>query len=216
MNIKNVDFLILGKGSFAVEIADLITDLPGHQFVGFVVSTPPFAPGQKLLGKPVYWVGDIGGFKDDYHVISAIGTTKRKKFIEQVLDLGFEFSTIIHPSARISKMSIINTGTVVSYGALIGSRTQIGKHVLINRGASIGHDILIEDYVTISPNANIASGVKIKEQARIGMGVNILDNCTVGNKAVVSAGSLVKEDVPDRAVVEGVPAIIIANNTDGL
>jgi len=208
--------LLLGIGNFAVEIADLINDLPNFNIAGFVVNRPPFEPGQKLLGKPVYWIDEISVLIDHVHALSASGTTKRKDFIKKFEEMGFQFTTIVHPTARISKLSIVKHGSIISYGVQIGAQTQIGRHVHINRGALLGHNVRIDDYATISPGANLASKVVIKEQARIGMGANIIQNCTIGSRAIVGAGSLVKSDVPDRSFVEGVPAKIIAENIDGI
>jgi len=128
--------LLLGIGNFAVEIADLINDIPNFNIAGFVVNRPPFEPGQKLLGKPVYWIDEISVLKDHVHALSASGTTKRKDFIKKFEDMGFQFTTIVHPTARISKLSIVKHGSIISYGVQIGAQTQIGRHVHINRGAS--------------------------------------------------------------------------------
>ena len=54
------------------------------------------------------------------------------------------------------------------------------------------------------------------EQVRIGMGANILQNCSIGARAIVGAGSLVKVDVSDRTLVDGIPAKIVSENIDGL
>jgi sugar O-acyltransferase (sialic acid O-acetyltransferase NeuD family) len=213
---KITQVLLLGIGSWSIEIADLINDIPNYKAVGFVVDRPPYEPGQNIFGIPVYWIDEIISLVDHHYVLSAIGTTKRKNFIQKIEGMGFRFATILHPSARISKLSIVNKGSIISYGVQIGAQTQIGCHVNINRGALLGHNISVEDYVTISPGANLASNVVIKEQARIGMGANIIQNCTIGSRAIVGAGSLVKMDVPERTFVEGVPAKIVAENINGI
>ena len=51
--------------------------------------------------------------------------------------------------------------------------------------------------------------VLIKKNAWIGMGVTICPGVTIGENAVVGAGAVVTKDVPDNAVVGGVPAKVI-------
>ncbi|MFN2177390.1 MAG: acetyltransferase [Anaerolineales bacterium] len=214
-NEYTTKLLILGTGTFAMEVADIASDIPSMLLSGFVVSLPPYEPGSRLLGKPIYWIDDLSGMDKDYLVVCGIVTTKRHQFIEQVEQLGIKFTSVIHPSARISKMSIIGEGTVVNAGVIVSTHTQIGSHVLLNRGAIIGHHNSIGDYTTISPGANLGGFVTVGERSWVGLGANIIERISIGNQAIISAGSLVKKDVPDKTLVEGCPAEIIAQGIDG-
>ena len=83
--------------------------------------------------------------------------------------------------------------------------------------------IIIEDYALIAAHAIIISNdhdpyfrpiityqpVIIKEGAWIGAGAAIMKGVTVGKYAIVGANSVVTKDVPDYAVVVGVPAKVI-------
>ena len=83
--------------------------------------------------------------------------------------------------------------------------------------------IIVEDYVLIAAHAKIISNdhdpyfrpiitcqpVIIKEGAWIGAGAAIMKGVTVGKYAIVGANSVVTKDVPDYAVVVGVPAKVI-------
>src|SRR5437867_664541 len=97
-----VKALILGTGTFAPEVADLISDIPGLAVVGFVASLPPYEPGSKILDLPVYWVDELRQFDASYRGVCALVTTKRWHFTEQAEALGLRFTTIIHPTARVS------------------------------------------------------------------------------------------------------------------
>jgi len=199
-----------------MDVTDLISDIPGMEVDGYVASTPPYEPGSSLLGRPVYWVDEVPCFVSSHWAVCALGTTKRSQFIQQVEGMGMRFTTIVHPSARVSRMASIGEGTVINAGVQVATHTQIGRHVIINRGALIGHHNRIDDFATVSPGANLAGSVTVGTRAWIGLGANILEKLVIGECAIVGAGALVMRNVPARVKVMGSPALIIEREVDGL
>jgi len=105
------------------------------------------------------------------------------------------FSMDIHPAARIAPGVVIDHGI----GVVIGSTASVGRGTLIYHGVTLG---------TRKP----CSGKRhpdVGENVMIGTGAKILGPIRVGNNAVVGANAVVLEDVPDGAVVVGVPARIV-------
>lgn len=110
-----------------------------------------------------------------------------------------------------------------------GKTTRVGKGVFINFGCTFLDQggITLEDGVFIGPGAKILTEahpeqpeirhtlqtrpVVIRRKAWIGAGAIVLPGVTVGQNAIVGAGSVVTRDVPDNAVVAGVPAKFIRN-----
>ncbi len=107
-----------------------------------------------------------------------------------------------------------------------GNRVKFGKGVFINHSAilSASGGIEFEDGVMIAPGVRIATinhdmnnrhtiytygKVTIKKNAWLSMNVTVCPGVTIGQYAVVAAGAVVTKDVPDYAVVGGVPAKVI-------
>lgn len=207
--------LILGTRTFAVEVADLVSEIPEYQLVGFVENMDKQKCKEKLEGLPILWVDDLAGLIGTPWAVCGLATTQRASYIEQVAKIGIRFATLISPSARISPKSHAGEGSIISPGVIIASHTTFGCHVLVNRGALIGHHTVIGDFATIQPGANIAGVCKIGEAAYIGMGALVLDHVNIGAHSVVGAGAVVNKDVPDHVQVVGVPARIVKQNISG-
>lgn len=107
-----------------------------------------------------------------------------------------------------------------------GNRVKFGKGVFINHSAilSASGGIEFEDGVSVAPGVRIATinhdfnerhtkytygKVTIKKNAWIGINVTICPGVTIGEYAVVAAGSVVTKDVPAYGVVGGAPAKLI-------
>jgi sugar O-acyltransferase (sialic acid O-acetyltransferase NeuD family) len=215
MTNSRTPLLILGASAAAMDVTDLVSDLPQFDVVGYVVSVPPYQPGSMLLDRPIYWVDDIARFASTHLALCAIGSTRRYELIERVSGMGFQFATLIHPTARVSRMASIGEGSIISSGAQVATHSAIGQHVFINRGALIGHHTTIGQYCTIAPGANLASNITIGQRVWVGLGANVLEKRTIGECAVVGAGSLVMKDVQPRTKVMGVPAVVIERDVDG-
>jgi sugar O-acyltransferase (sialic acid O-acetyltransferase NeuD family) len=211
----DLPLLILGTRLLAVELADLVSEVPGYRLVGFVENLEPQRCRDTFEGLPVHWIDSIGKLAGDHHAICGISTPLRVNYIAQVAAHRMPFATIIHPTARVSTKSAVGAGSIVGAGVQVAAATRIGRYVFINRGALIGHHTTICDYVTIQPGANIAGACHVGEGAYIGMGAIILDHKTIGAHSVVGAGAIVTKDVPDHVKVVGGPARIVKTNVAG-
>ena len=208
--------LILGARSFAREVADLVSDVPHLQLSGFVENTDQSLCSEPIDGLPVYWVDDISGMAATHWCVCAFGSNRRITFIRQAEAMGFRFASVIHPTARISRRSIIGDGSIVSTGVQIAANTRIGRHALINRGALIGHDIVTGECISVGPGANIGGACRIQAGCYIGMGAIVIERLSIGEGSVVAAGAVVHRDVPAHVLVAGVPAVVLKQGVNGL
>jgi len=109
--------------------------------------------------------------------------------------------------------------------ARIGKNCKIQSHTFICEGVTIEDNVLLGHGVTFTndkyPRATNEKGglqteedwnvepTLVKKGASIGSGSTILSQVTVGEKAIVGAGSVVTRDVPPKAIVAGNPAKIL-------
>jgi acetyltransferase EpsM len=163
-----------------------------------------------LLGIPVKpWNAKTMGAL--HELVISVGNNKIRK--EIAASISAKYGAVIHPSAVISSNAFIGKGTVIMPNAVVNSSAKIGLHGIINSGAVVEHDCILEDYVHISPNATLAGNVMVGEGAHIGIGACVIQGVKIGKWATIGAGAAVIKDVPDGAVVVGVPGKIIKINS---
>jgi acetyltransferase-like isoleucine patch superfamily enzyme len=113
----------------------------------------------------------------------------------------------------------------VQKNAKIGRRCKISSHSFICEGVTVEDNVFIGHGVTFIndsyPRATAAGGrlqtevdwkvepTFVKEGASIGSGSTILSRLTIGENAIVGAGSVVVKDVPANAIVAGNPAKVL-------
>lgn len=142
--------------------------------------------------------------------IGSIGSTnERRRIFVQFKDKGYDFFTVIHPSAIIASGVKLAEGVQIMAGAIIQTGCIIGKNTIINTKASIDHDGEIKEHVHIAPGATISGGAKVDEGTHFGTGAVAVQGIIIGKQCIVGAGAVVISDVPHNSMAVGVPAKII-------
>jgi acetyltransferase-like isoleucine patch superfamily enzyme len=126
---------------------------------------------------------------------------------------------------EIGDESRIGTFVEIQKGAKIGKRVKISSHTFICEGVTvednvfIGHGVMFindkyprataEDGAPQSEEDWVCIPTFVRKGASIGSNATILCGVTIGENAIVGAGSVVTHDVPKGGVVAGVPARLL-------
>ena len=123
---------------------------------------------------------------------------------------------------EIGDESKIGTFVEIQRGAKIGKRVKVSSHTFICEGVIVEDEVFVGHNVSFIndkyPRATNEDGsvqtdadwkletTLVKRRASIGTSSTILCGVTIGENAIVGAGSVVTHDVPDNAIVAGNPA----------
>ena len=113
----------------------------------------------------------------------------------------------IHPAARIGKNLFIDHGM----GVVIGETSEIGDNVTIYHGVTLGG---ISPSVNSDQQRNIKRHPTIQDKVIIGSGAQILGPITLGRNSKIGSNAVVTNDVPENAIMVGIPARNIGVSTD--
>ena len=153
-------------------------------------------PLQRLIVGKV-WVGNIPSQEKGRLILHANS--------ELIVKGNFDIigsTVVVLPDAKL----ILGSGYINFH-----SKLHCFNHIEIGENVIISENVIIRD----SDNHQITGGnsmfapVIIKDNAWIGMSAIILKGVTVGEGAIVAAGSVVTKDVPPHTIVAGVPARVI-------
>jgi sugar O-acyltransferase (sialic acid O-acetyltransferase NeuD family) len=210
-----IPLLVVGPTTYALELLDVVGEMPDYEVVGFVECENRQRCQQTHAGLPVHWFDDIKSMAERCQATCALATTHRDKYIDQMVAQGIKFTTLRHPSAHISTQSSFGDGCFIDVGCIVASHSDFRGHVRLKRGAIVGHHTIVEDFVTIQPGVNIAGHCNIGHNAYIGMSAVVLDHINIGAHSVVGAGAVVNKHVPANTMVVGVPARIVRESIQG-
>ena len=136
-----------------------------------------------------------------FHRIANFFSTAKFDLIARIISQFSRFLTgiEIHPGAKIGKNLFIDHGM----GVVIGETSDIGDNVTIYHMATLGG---IAPSINSNDQRNIKRHPTIEDEVVIGSGAQVLGPVTVGRCAKIGANAVITKDVPEKAVMVGIPA----------
>ena len=129
----------------------------------------------------------------------------------------------------IQKNAVLGENCSLGQNVNIGPNVKIGNGVRIQNNVSVYEGVEIEDNVFLGPSCVFTNVLMpradksvhgkyertlVREGASLGANCTIVCGHTIGRRALVAAGAVVTKNVPDYAIVAGVPARIIGKTEE--
>lgn len=132
-------------------------------------------------------------------------------------------NTIIWHFSHVMKNARIGSNSILGQNCFIGSKAVVGDNVKIQNNVSIYDNVILENNVFCGPSSVFTNVINprsfierkneyrttiVKEGASIGANATIVCGVTLGKYCFIGAGAVVTKDIPDYALIYGVPAMI--------
>ncbi len=132
----------------------------------------------------------------------------RVRYSLQLRKLGLAPISAVHPTAFFGDAVNLGVGTQAMARSIVNDGSSVGDYTILNTNCSIDHECVIGTGVHVMGSAVLAGRVNVGDFSVIGSNATVLPRIRVGRNARVGAGAVVTNDVPDNAVVAGVPASV--------
>ncbi len=198
--------VVYGGGGHGKSVIDLVRVLGTYEIVGVV--DDGLEVGTDVMGLSV--IGGAGalsllrdqGVNKAINAVGGVGDVySRIRVFERLKNAGFEFPTLMHPTAFVEESAQISDGIQIFPHAYVGSEAKLSFGVIVNTSAVVSHDCEVKEYANIAPGTLLAGGVTIGKGVMIGMGVTINLYVSVGDGAQIGNSAVIKRDVPERAII---------------
>ena len=206
--------VIIGAGTYGEVYLSYLVEA-GVEVAGFLDDNETLN-GSKIRGVPV--LGKISMLETlkETHGIEAVycplGNNRlRVKFLKYAKELGYKTPNYIHPSVLISpNVHIGSCGIYLLPSTVIMPCCDIKDYVMISVNSIISHHTIVEEGVFLSFGVNLGASITVHKYAYIGIGATIMTGVhELGEDCLIGAGAVVINDVPDKAIMAGVPAKIL-------
>ena len=144
-----------------------------------------------------------------FHQIAHFFCVAKFDLIARVISQFSRFLTgiEIHPKAKIGKNLFIDHGM----GVVIGETSEIGDNVTIYQSVTLGG---ISPSINSEEQRDVKRHPTLKDNVVVGSGAQVLGSIVVGKNSKIGANAVVTKDVPENAVMVGIPAKNVGTTTE--
>lgn len=205
--------IIIGAGKYGAVYLSYLKEA-GIDIVGFLDDNPDewdtYIDGVPVLG-PIVRLEELKDTHGVEAVYCPLGNNRlRVKFLKYAESIGYVTPNYIHPSVKISPNVKIGKGVYILLGTNIMPDTIIEDYVMISMGVNVAHHNILCIGTFLSTGCNFGASIEAHPYTYCGIGSTIMTGLhSLGKDCLIGAGAVVIKDVPDGAVVAGVPAKVI-------
>tara|TARA_B100000963_G_C22545944_1_gene634426 strand:- start:245 stop:931 length:687 start_codon:yes stop_codon:yes gene_type:complete len=212
------EYILIGCGGFALEVAEYLKDRDlklsaedQSSVVADVVSTSysRFDDLCSILGyNPKFHESpDTVQKKSEKKVLICLGSPedRHRNFVE-FKRLGFNFGTLVHETAWVAKSARIDEGAIICPFVFIGAMAWVEANSVINTHATVGHDVRVGVSAVLSPYSDMNGASACGRVSFLGAGVILDPSTAIGDYTKVSSGAVVKQKFGDGFLLLGSPA----------
>lgn len=206
--------VIIGAGTYG-EVYLAYLQEAGIEVVGFLDDNikihGTLVDGIKVLGG-VSLLETLKNSHDIEAVYCPIGNNKvRVRFLTYANNLGYKTPNYIHYSVVIApNVKISDRGVYILQGTNIMPHVKIEQFVMISMSVNLAHHSILNEGVFLSTGCNFGALIAAQRYAYCGISSTIMTGIKeLGEDCLIGAGAVVIKDIPDYAVVAGVPAKVI-------
>lgn len=205
--------IILGAAGTAVDVLDFLADInertPTYQCLGLLDDNEALH-GTTIHGTPVLGPLAMAQAYPTALVVNALGSPgsfHRRHAILAALALPRErFTTIIHPTAVVSRWATIGTGAIIYPYSVILPDVEVGDHVTLLSQCTLNHETVVGNYTIFATGVTVCGRVHIGSHCYLGAGCTIIHEVSIGDRSLIGMGSVVVRDVAPNSVMVGNPA----------
>lgn len=207
------DIVILGAGGMGRETFEVVEDTllgndSNYRVKGFLSDVLDILDGFEGYPPLLGTIKDYEVQPNDRFILAIGDIPGRRKIAESILERGGKFLTLISSLAKVDRTAEIGEGVIIFPFSHIGANAKIGDFCLMNLHAIVGHDVILGKFSQVCSFSVLGGATQIGEECFIAMQTATAPKVKIGNRVIISLGSVTTKDVEDNSFVEGVPGKI--------
>ncbi|MBI3132454.1 MAG: hypothetical protein HYZ13_14150 [Acidobacteria bacterium] len=216
MTASPSEWVIVGSGILGRQVEASLQACAaarGEALLGYL-DDDPAKVGLEVGGRPILGVTDawLRSHGRPVHVAVAIGNPRGREAVAErirALGVGAQFTPVINPFSFVGPRVVLEEGVIVNAGCVCQCDLTVGAFTILASCCSLAHDSRVGSYSWLSPGSRLAGYASVGDECWIGMNTAVLPHRKVHDRAETGAGSVIHKDVPEDAVVAGVPARLL-------
>ena len=205
--------VIIGAGTYGQVYAKYLSDT--FNVVGFIDDNQSLlntqVVGVEVLGTVQSLLDELFFKSSEVSVFVPIGDNEvRCSLLNKLKVRGFQTLSFIHKTVHLDESTLLGDTVYILPSCNIMPFVDIGDNVMISMGVNIAHHVKIENGCFFSQGSNIGASIIIHEQAYVGIASTLMTGVkSIGANSLIGAGAVVIRDVPDNAIMAGIPAKVL-------